>query len=288
MQLGRIIFLPVVTIEKMLALVLIAGAGAFYGITKATEPPKTVAADGKEAATAEAPGAEPLAAAIQAQDARETGFIAKQVNRKGGSIYAYNQTVLDPDRVNVLKMNDYKSTIADDHAAFTQNNLKTVFDQEYSKPLPQRPLMKMPLMAIPHPGAEVKSGQNVDGKLSLLTSNPYVFAENTGAESKIKQNSGFNLAQTYGSTNAENYQRYNEVRMSWAGLRNPWRLGGVHYNLQSTSTPLDKDQLTGTVPLAHPRSVLEPGGRPTQVTAPPRMVPTARVFNRTVRTGRTH
>lgn len=275
-------------VEKMLALVLIAGAGAFYGITKATEPPKTVAADGKEAATAEAPGAEPLAAAIQSQDARETGFIAKQVNRKGGSIYAYNQSVLDPDQVNVLRMNDYKSKIADDHAAFTLNNLKTVFDQEYSKPLPQRPLMNMPLMAVPHPGAEIKSGQNADGKLALMSSNPYVFAENTGPESKIKQNSGYNLVRTYGSTNAENYQRYNETRMSWAGLRNPWRLGGVHYNLQSSSTPLDKDQLTGTVPLAHPRSVLEPGGRPTQVTAPPRMVPTARVFNRSIRTGRTH
>lgn len=272
----------------MLALVLLAGVGAWWGITKATEPPKTVAADGKEAATAEAPGAEPLAAAIQAQDARETGFFARQVNRKGGSIYAYEQSVLDPDQVSVLKLNDYKTKIADDHSAFTDNNLKTVFDQEYSKPYPQRPLTYMPLIAVPHPGAEIRSGQNIDGKLALFGSNPYVFAENSGPESRIKQNSGYNLSQTFGSANAENYVRTNETRMAWAGLRNPWRLSGVQYNLHSTSTPLDKDQLTGSVPLAHPRSVLEPGGRPTQVTAPPRMMPTARVFNRSVRTGRTH
>jgi len=267
--------------------VLIAGGIGLYAITKATEPPSAGDTGGPAVAVA-APGSEVLTESIRAQDARENGFIGRAVNRTGNSIYSYNQEVLDPDAVSVLKLSDYKTKVEQSHSAFTANNLKFTFDQEIAKPIPPKPLTAQPLMAVPHPGAEIRSGQNIDGRLRLMSSNPYVYAENAGPESRIKESAGMLLSQTYGATNNLNYDRWNETRMSWAGLRNPWRLGGVHYDLSAMSTPLDKDQQTGNVPLAHPRNVLEPGGRPTSVTAPPRMQTTARVFNRSVNIGRNH
>lgn len=259
-----------------------------YGVTKATEPAKTETATGQATVSNEPAGASTLAESIAAQQAREEGFIGRAFDRKGNSLYAWNQNVLDPGSVTITKFNDFKTHIADDHSAFTYNNLRGVFDHDYHRPSMPRTGTYMPLIGIPHAGAEVASGQNLSGKIALLSSNPYAMAENGHSKSKLENNSGFILSQTYGSQSQVNYDRNGEVRMSWMGLRNPWRLGGVQYQLHSSYLPPDKDQKTGAVPVAHPQKVFDVGGRPTQVTAPPMMMKSANVFNRNVRTGRSH
>lgn len=271
----------------MLVAAALTGLG-LYGITKATESAQTKTMAGDVTVSNEPPGASSLAESIAAQEAREQGFIGNAFNRKSNSLYAWNSNVLDPDSVTITKFGDYKTHIADDHSSFTYNNLRGVFDHDYHRPSMPRTGTHVPLIGIPHSGAEIKSGQNLSGKIALLSSNPYAMAENGHHESKLKNSSGWILSQTYGSQSQVNYDRNGEVRMSWMGLRNPWRLGGVQNQLHSSYLPPDKDQKTGAVPVAHPQNVLDVGGRPTQVIAPPLMKKSANVFNRNVRIGRSH
>jgi hypothetical protein len=270
-----------------LALLALGGIG-FYGITKATQAPTVSNASGDPTELSLPAGATTLAEAVQAQDARENGFFPGAVNRKAMSVYSWNQNVLDPGKVSVTKFTKYKNTISADHSAFVYNNLKGVFNQDYQRPILPTPTYVQPGIAVPHPGAEIKSGQNLDGAIPILGSNPYTYQMNPTRLSTLNNNQGWNLSQTYGNKSTVNYDRFGEVRMSWAGLQNPWRLSGAQYNLYSSYLPPDKDQLTGAVPLAHPQNVYDVGNRPTQVTAPPQGRKTANVFNRSVRVGRSH
>lgn len=270
----------------MLVAAVLTGLGLF-GVAKATEPPKTVGPGpyGKPTVAEQPPGSSTLAASIEAQQAREMGFIGRAFNRKGNSIYSWNQTVLDPGQVSITKHNDFRTTIANDHSSFTYNNLRNVFDGDYHRPSFPRTGTYMPLIGVPHAGFEIRSGQNINGDIKLLSSNPYTLAENGSAESKINNNQGWVLSKTYGTSQLP-YDPNSEVSMSFAGLRNPWRLGGLQQRIHSSYLPPDKDQLTGSVPIAHPRKIFDVDGRPTQVTAPPSHIKTARVFNRNVRTTR--
>lgn len=270
----------------MMVAALLTAVG-LWGVTKATAPPTTVGPgpDGHPTVAEEPAGSTSVAAAIEAQQAREMGFIGRAMNRKGNSIYSWNQTVLDPGQVSITKHNDYRTTIAGDHSAFTYNNLRNVFDGDYHRPSFPRTGTYMPLIGIPHAGFEIKSGQNINGDIALFGSNPYAMPENGSADSKIQNNQGWVLAKTYGTSQIP-FDANSEVAMSFAGLRNPWRTGGLQQQLHSSYLPPDKDQLTGSVPLAHPQKIFDVGNRPTQVTAPPHLIKTARVFNRNVRNGR--
>lgn len=271
----------------MLAFLALTGVGLF-AVAKATQPPEITGTDNDPTVAREPPGIDALNKAIQAQDARETGFIGSAFNRKSNSIYAWNQTVMDPGKVSITRMNDFKSTIADDHSSYTSNNLKNIFDHDYHRPRFPRTRTFMPLIGVPHAGAEIKSGQNIDGNIALLSSNPYTFPENGHQESKLNNNTGWILKETYGSQGQVNYDPHGEVRMAFMGLRNPWRLGGVQQRMHSQYLPPDKDQKTGHVPIAHPQKIFDVGNRPTQVVAPPYMQKTATVFNRQLRMGKNH
>ncbi len=267
-------------------LAVVLGAG-FWGIAKATKGPETVDVVGHETSVAEPAGATLTSEAIHAQDARENGFLYNGSGRYSGNLFSNDMKVVNPNPVHLTNFTAFKNTLSADESAFTLNNLKGIFDHDYHRMIPPNSQQKMPLISIPFPGAEVRSGQNV-GSVNLLSSNPFAMAQNGSSSSAIRNNEGWVTSQTYGTTSQLLYDRNGEVRMSFSGLRNPWRTGGSQYNLHSAYTPADKDQLTGNVPLAHPRNIFDVGNRPTSVVAPPQMLRTANVQNRQVRLGRTH
>ncbi len=256
-------------------------------MTKATDPPKTTDVTGQTTSTAAPAGATDTAEAIHAQDARENGFLRNGNSKYSGNLYSYDMKVVNPDPKYVTNFTGFKDTVSADKSAYVVNNLRGVFDHDYHRAIPTNSGMRAPLIGIAHPGSEIRSGQNV-GTMKLLSSNPYTLPEQATGSSNITNNQGYVLSQTYGGASQLPYDRWGEIRMSWAGLRNPWRLGGAQYNLHSSYTPPDKDQLTGKVPLAHPRDVLDVGNRPTAVVAPPQARRLVNVQNRQVRIGRTH
>lgn len=270
----------------MITIAILTGLG-LWGITKATEDPVPLSEAGAKTAKSPPSGTPTLMTAVQAQDAREEGFVGRAFNRIGNSVYAWNQNVLDPGKVSITDLTKFKTDISLDHSAFTYNNIRGLFDHDYHRPIPPRSGTHVPLIGVTHAGAEIKAGQNELGNLKLFGSNPYTFYENGSSDSTIKNNQGFVLAQTYGQSQIP-FDPNGETRMSWEGLRNPWRLSGVQQRMHSSYLPADKDQLTGSTPIAHPNSIYDVGGYPTKVTAPPMMQRKATVFNRNVRMGKNH
>lgn len=261
---------------------------SLYGIYRATEPAGVLASTtGPATALNETPGAQSEEKSIRAQDAREVGFLGRaQIGAKGYSVYATDFTVVDPGATSVMKLNQYKTNVSDDHTTWANNHTKYFWSREYIKPLTGQPQFKSPLIGTVHPGAEIKSGQNVGGELKLLSSNPFTYVENTGKETRINEKKNRATGQTFGTGDSMNYNRYSETRMSWGGLRNPWNIAGTQRNLNSY-TPLDKDQLTGTVPLNDPQKIFDVGGRPTNVVAPPGRGRNTTIFNQPLNLGRT-
>ena len=261
----------------------------FWGIAKATAVPETAEQadeNGTSSATvvAEPAGISTMAMDTAVQDGKEVGFIGNSMNKKGNSVFAWTQGVLDPGQVSITQFDKFKASIAADHTAFQQQNLRGTFDHDYHRPIPPRNNMKMPLIGIPHAGAEIKSGQNLEGNVKILSSNPYAYHENAGPQSQFKEQSGYMLAKTYGQNNQVNYDRWGEARMSWTALGNPWRPSGEQYNLHTSWLPPDKDQLTGHAPIQYPRHIFQANGYPTQVVAPPtQQVLPVNVFNRQVK-----
>lgn len=226
---------------------------------------------------------------VEAQDARETGFLKGRGGMSQGftsSTFAADMTVLDPNAANALKMSDFKTALATDNSKFNDSNLRFAFDHENFKPIPRSTAYRPPLLGLPHAGAEIRSGQNADGKINLLSSNPSAYVENKGKQSRIKEASGMSLSQTFGSTNNMNYDKHSEARMAWDGLRNPWNLSGSMRNMVSF-TPPDKDQLRGRVPLTNPQSIYGSDGAAGSIQVPPgKSKGDAKVFGRSMQFGR--
>lgn len=268
-------------------LAIVAG----YGIYQATKPVAFVSknADQPSKQVGTNVGTTRQAESIHAQDARETGFIGKvQTGNRSNSVYAQDITVLDPGAVDITNLTQYKTVVSQDNDGWVNSLSKTIFAHDYNKPIPTGRQYRGPLPGVPHPGAEVRSGQNADGRLKLLGANPFVFPENATKDSTIKNNTGYSLSNTFGNANSTNYDRYSETRMSWMGLVNPWNESGAQRNLNSY-VPLDKDQLRGKVPLNDPRKIFDVGARPAPIVSPPTSNPNKTqgvVFNRRVNVNR--
>lgn len=257
---------------------ILLGLG-FWGVTKATEPPLFADIMQDRITPDEPPGLTNEMDRVQAQDMQENGIWTPGISRTNGNLYSWTMRVLDPGQVSVNKLSDFKSAMAADRAAFNRNNLQQVFDPQFANTIPPNTGTRPVLIGLLNRDAEIHSGTNAPG-MNLLTSNPYVYYENPSHDSRIKNNTGWVPTQIYNNTSSLVTNPNNEVQMSWAGLRNPWRPGGLQYQLHSTYTPPDKDQLTGQVPIAHPRSVLDAAGRPTPITAPPQRMQTTRIMGR--------
>jgi hypothetical protein len=202
------------------------------------------------------------------------------------STFAADMTVLDPQAASMQKMTDFKTSLATDNSKFNDSNLRFAFQHENFKPIPRAPAYRPPLLGLPHANAEVRSGQNADGQLSLLSSNPGVYVENKGKSSRIKESGGMSLSQTFATTSNMNQNKFSEARMGWDALRNPWNLSGTMRNLVSF-TPLDKDQLRGSVPLTNPQSIYGADGAAGRIQVPPgKSKGNAKVFNRSIQLGR--
>ena len=270
----------------VLGLAALAGVGIYY----ATEPAIDVdAAPMPQEQGSAVGGISQSQAAVDAQDARELGFLRSRSGLSQGytsSTFAADMTVLQPGAANAMKLTDFKSALSADQSKFNDSNLRFAFDHENLKPIPRAPAYRPPLIGLPHANAEVRSGQNASGKLSLLSSNPGVYVENKHKHSRIKEASGMAFSQTFGTTNNMNQEKHSEARMAWDGLRNPWGIGGAMRNLVSF-TPADKDQLRGSVPLNNPRAIFGADGAAGQIQVPPgKSKGNAKVFNRGLQMGR--
>lgn len=270
----------------ILGLAAVAGLGIYYS----TEPAIDVdAAPMPQDQGSAVGGISQSQAAIDAQDARENGFLRGRRGMSQGitsSTFAADMTVLHPGATSAMKMTDFKTALQADMSKYNDTNLRFTFDHENAKPIPRATAYRPPLIGLPHANAEVRSGQNASGQLSLLSSNPGSYVENKGKTSRIKEASGMSLSQTFGSTNNMNYDKHSETRMSWDGLRNPWNIGGTMRNLVSF-TPPDKDQLRGAVPLNNPRAIFGSDGAAGQIQVPPgKSKGNVKVFNRGLQMGR--
>lgn len=269
-------------------LFLAAAGGAAYFITMATEePPKPT--PGNPTGSNNAFGQETKTLDdINAQEAKERGFIGPGYGqRRASSILSFENRTLDANIANTQKFSQYKQAIQTDTNAYRTKSLDFTLDHAYQKPIQTTRGTKVPLIGLPHAGAEVRSGMNMYKGVNILSTNPNTYHSNAKPESRINNNSGYLLASSYGgASSGTTFEYNNETKMSWAGLQNPWNIGGIQRRA-TQSVPLDKDQLRSRVPLAHPANVFGADGRATSVVAPPpQMKRTTTVFNRPVRRGK--
>jgi hypothetical protein len=225
---------------------------------------------------------------VQNQDARENGFLSGPVPSGKQSITAYDLRSYDPGVLSSRNLTEFKSVRSNDIASHTRQQRAWAFDHVYAKPIATNKQFAKPLIGLPASTCRITSGINEDGRLSLVASSPFtVFNQSYPGATNVNYD-GYRDSVGYPTTSTKNYNKWGEVRMSWAGLQNPWRLGGLHYQFQRSFQNPDKDQILQPVPIAHPQNVFDAGRRPTQVVAPPEQQLTSVVWNRQIRTGRTH